>query len=139
MSRRQPLGHERSPRCAAHADEQSVLAAQRAACEERSGAQDELDRRRSWLPDRRYTLPGQAERKTLKDFDWTHNPTIPKRGVFELATLKESFARKESRHSGTLLIGQAKCSNLSKIVKCLSTFAESSPRIAGEYPSEMTG
>jgi DNA replication protein DnaC len=50
--------------------------------------QDELDRRRSRLLDRRYTLSGLAERKDLKAFDWAYNPTIPKRAVLELAALK---------------------------------------------------
>jgi len=50
--------------------------------------QDELDRRRSRLLDRRYTLSGLAERKDLKDFDWAYNPSVPKRAVLELAALK---------------------------------------------------
>ena len=63
--------------------------------------QDELDRRRSRLLDRRYTLSGLAERKDLKDFDWGYNPTIPKRAVLELATLKFIDAREDA-----LLIGK---------------------------------
>ena len=50
--------------------------------------QDELDRRRSRLLDRRYALSGLTERKDLKSFDWGYNPTIPKRALLELATLK---------------------------------------------------
>jgi DNA replication protein DnaC len=50
--------------------------------------QDELDRRRSRLLDRRFTLSGLPERKDLKDFDWSYNPKVPKRNVLELATLK---------------------------------------------------
>ena len=50
--------------------------------------QDELDRRRSRLLDRRFTLSGLPERKDLKDFDWSYNPKLPKREVLELATLK---------------------------------------------------
>ena len=50
--------------------------------------QDELDRRRSRLLDRRYALCGLAERKDLKSFDWSYNPRLPKREVLELATLK---------------------------------------------------
>jgi hypothetical protein len=38
--------------------------------------QDELDRRRSRLLDRRYTLSGLAERKDLASFDWTYNPRL---------------------------------------------------------------
>ena len=62
--------------------------------------QDELDRRRSRLLDRRYTLSGLAERKDLKDFDWSYNPRVPKRDVLELATLKFIAA-----HDDALLIG----------------------------------
>jgi DNA replication protein DnaC len=62
--------------------------------------QDELDRRRSRLLDRRYTLSGLTERKDLKDFDWSYNPRVPKREVLELATLKFIPA-----HDDALLIG----------------------------------
>ncbi len=50
--------------------------------------QDELDRRRSRLIDRRFALSGLLERKNPKDFDWPYNPKIPKREVLELAALK---------------------------------------------------
>lgn len=50
--------------------------------------QDELDRRRSRLQDRRYALSGLPERKTLADFDWTYNSRLPKRDVLELGALK---------------------------------------------------
>ena len=63
--------------------------------------QDELDRRRSRLLDRRYTLSGLSERKELKEFDWSYNPSIPKRAVLELATLKFLDAREDA-----LLIGK---------------------------------
>lgn len=63
--------------------------------------QDELDRRRSRLLDRRYTLSGLPERKDLKDFDFAYNPTIPRRAVMELATLKFIEAREDA-----LLIGR---------------------------------
>lgn len=63
--------------------------------------QDELDRRRSRLLDRRYTLSGLVERKDLKDFDFAYNPTIPRRAVLELATLKFIDAREDA-----LLIGR---------------------------------
>lgn len=63
--------------------------------------QDELDRRRSRLLDRRFSTSGLPERKDLKDFDWTYNPKVPKRDVLELATLKFIEARE-----GALLIGQ---------------------------------
>jgi len=63
--------------------------------------QDELDRRRSRLLDRRYAFSGLTERKDLKDFDWGYNPTIPKRAVIELAVLKFVDAREDA-----LLIGK---------------------------------
>jgi DNA replication protein DnaC len=50
--------------------------------------QDELDRRRSRLLERRYQLSGLPERASLEDFDWGFNPKIPKRDCFELSTLK---------------------------------------------------
>ena len=62
--------------------------------------QDELDRRRSRLLERRFALSGLPERKDLKDFDWSYNPKVPKRQVLELAALKFIEARE-----GALLIG----------------------------------
>jgi DNA replication protein DnaC len=62
--------------------------------------QDELDRRRSRLLERRFALSGLPERKDLKDFDWSYNPRLPKRDVLELTTLKFIEARE-----GALLIG----------------------------------
>jgi DNA replication protein DnaC len=50
--------------------------------------QDELDRRRSRLMERRYQLSGLDERASLTDFDWRFNPKIPRQACFELHTLK---------------------------------------------------
>jgi DNA replication protein DnaC len=50
--------------------------------------QDELDRRRSRLLDRRFTHSGLPQRKDLNNFDWAYNPKVPKRQILELATLK---------------------------------------------------
>lgn len=50
--------------------------------------QDELDRRRSRLLERRFQLSGLDERASLADFDWNYNPKIPRRTCFELHTLK---------------------------------------------------
>ncbi len=58
--------------------------------------QDELDRRRSRLLDRRYALSGLTERKDLKDFDWSYNPRLPRRDVLELATLKFIDAKEDA-------------------------------------------
>jgi DNA replication protein DnaC len=62
--------------------------------------QDELDRRRSRLLERRFAHSGLSERKDLKDFDWAYNPRVPKREVLELATMKFVEARE-----GALLLG----------------------------------
>ena len=59
--------------------------------------QDELDRRRSRLLDRRFAHSGLPERKDLKDFDWGYNARLPKRAVLELATLK--FIRRTAHRS----------------------------------------
>lgn len=50
--------------------------------------QDELDRRRTRLQERRYALSGLSERKSLAAMDWSYNPRLPKREVLELGTLK---------------------------------------------------
>jgi len=50
--------------------------------------QDELDRRRSRLTQRRYTQSRLDERATLNDFDWRFNPKLPRQACFELHTLK---------------------------------------------------
>jgi DNA replication protein DnaC len=50
--------------------------------------QDELDRRRSRLIERRFSLSGLDEKLTLQEFDWGFNPKIPKQACFELHTLK---------------------------------------------------
>ena len=62
--------------------------------------QDELDRRRSRLLERRFALSGLQERKDLNAIDWSYNPKLPKRDILELATLKFIEAR-----DGALLIG----------------------------------
>jgi DNA replication protein DnaC len=63
--------------------------------------QDELDRRRSRLLERRFDRSGLTERKSLQEFDWAYNPKIPKRDVLELATLKYIDAKEN-----VLLIGK---------------------------------
>ena len=50
--------------------------------------QDELDRRRSRLTERRYKRSGLDERVSLADFDWRFNPKLPRAACFELHTLK---------------------------------------------------
>jgi DNA replication protein DnaC len=63
--------------------------------------QDELDRRKSRLIERRFTKSGLPERKDFQHFDWSFNPKLPKRELFELATLKFIDAREDA-----LLIGK---------------------------------
>ena len=50
--------------------------------------QDELDRRRTRLNERRYKLSRLDERLTLEEFDWSFNPKVPRAACFELHTLK---------------------------------------------------
>ncbi|MBQ0920451.1 IS21-like element helper ATPase IstB [Hydrogenophaga aromaticivorans] len=50
--------------------------------------QDELDRRRSRLTERRFKRSGLTERLSLADFDWRFNPKLPRSACFELHTLK---------------------------------------------------
>lgn len=50
--------------------------------------QDELDRRRSRLMERRFKRSGLSERLTLVDFDWRFNPKLPRSACFELHALK---------------------------------------------------
>jgi DNA replication protein DnaC len=69
--------------------------------------QDELDRRRSRLLDRRFALSGLPERKDLKDFDWSYNPKVPKRQVLELASLKFIDARENALFIGPPGVGKS--------------------------------
>lgn len=50
--------------------------------------QDELDRRRSRLTERRFKHSRLNERPTLADFDWRFNPKLPRQACFELHALK---------------------------------------------------
>ena len=79
--------------------------------------QDELDRRRSRLLDRRHTLSGLPERKDFKDFDWSYNPRLPKRDVLELATLKFVDAKEDVLFIGPPGTGK------SHVAKALATLA----------------
>lgn len=71
--------------------------------------QDELDRRRSRLLDRRFAVSGLAERKDLKDFDWSYNPRLPKRAILELAALKFIDAREDALLIGPPGLGKSHC------------------------------
>ena len=57
--------------------------------------QDELDRRRSRLLERRYALSGLPERKDLQAFDWSYNARLPKRDVLALGTLQFVDAKED--------------------------------------------
>jgi DNA replication protein DnaC len=62
--------------------------------------QDELDRRRSRLLERRFALSGLRERKHLNKLDWSYNPKLPKRAILDLGALKFVDAKEDA-----LLIG----------------------------------
>lgn len=62
--------------------------------------QDELDRRKTKLSERRFALSGLSERLTLSEFDWQFNPKVPRRSCFELVALKFIANREDA-----LLIG----------------------------------
>lgn len=57
--------------------------------------QDELDRRRTRLGERRYALSSLPGRKTLHELDWSYNARLPKRDILELGTLKFIDARED--------------------------------------------
>ena len=69
--------------------------------------QDELDRRRSRLIDRRFSLSGLTERKDIKDFDWQYNPKNPRREILELANLKFIDQREDALFIGSPGVGKS--------------------------------
>src|SRR5688500_19220515 len=79
--------------------------------------QDELDRRRSRLLDRRHALSGLPEQKDLKNFDWSYNSGLPKRDILELGTMKFIDAKED-----VLIIGPPGTGK-SHVAKALGTIA----------------
>jgi len=79
--------------------------------------QDELDRRRSTLLNRRFRTSGLTERKYLKDIDWSYNQKLPKRECLELGALKFIDAKED-----ILLVGQPGTAK-SHIAKALALLA----------------
>lgn len=79
--------------------------------------QDELDRRRSRLLERRHALSGLPDQKDLKSFDWSYNSRLPKRDILELATLRFIDARED-----ILIIGPPGTGK-SHVAKALATTA----------------
>jgi DNA replication protein DnaC len=71
--------------------------------------QDELDRRKSKLLDRRFSLSGLSEKKTLNEFDWVFNPRLPKRDLLELGTCKFIDAREDALLIGAPGVGKSHC------------------------------
>ena len=62
--------------------------------------EDELNRRRDRLLERRIRQAGLPQMKTLDDFEWSFNPELPKALILDLAT-----GRFVSEHAGVLFIG----------------------------------
>ncbi len=79
--------------------------------------QDELDRRRSRLIERRFKLSGLTERKDMKDFDWNYNPKNPRREILELANLRFIDEREDALFIGSPGVGK------SHIAKALALLA----------------
>ena len=50
--------------------------------------QDELDYRYSRIKQRHLKVSGLKELKTLSEFDWSFNPKLPKKEIYELVTTK---------------------------------------------------
>jgi DNA replication protein DnaC len=107
--------------------------------------QDELDRRRSRLLERRFTLSGLPERKDLKDFDWSYNPRIPKREVLELATLKFVEAREGALLLGPPGVGKSHVAKalahlgVQRGYKVLSSVTQNSPRsVSQNSPASLS-
>lgn len=71
--------------------------------------QDELDRRKGKLLERRYALSGLAEKKTFNDFDWAFNPKIPKRDLLELNACKFIDNREDALFIGPPGVGKSHC------------------------------
>lgn len=63
--------------------------------------QDELDRRRTRLIERRYRLSGLDEKPSFADFDWQFNPKLPRAACFDLHTLQFISAG-----ANALIVGQ---------------------------------
>lgn len=79
--------------------------------------QDELDRRKSRLLERRFALSGLPERKDLKDFDFSYNARLPKREILQLAALKFIDERQDALLIGPPGVGK------SHIAKALAQLA----------------
>src|SRR5258708_11736438 len=79
--------------------------------------QDELDRRRSRLIERRFKLSGLSERRYMKDYDWSYNPKNARRESLELANLKFIDEREDALVIGAPGVGK------SHIAKALALLA----------------
>lgn len=82
--------------------------------------QDEMDRRRSRLIERRYQQSGLKEKKTLQEFDWVYNPKVPKKACFELVTLKFIQNNEDALLVGSPGTGK---SHIAKVVAHAATIA----------------
>lgn len=50
--------------------------------------QDEMDSRKSRLVETRFKASGLPERPTLTEFDWSFNPKLPRKEIYELVSCK---------------------------------------------------
>jgi len=71
--------------------------------------QDEIDRRRTQLIEKRFKQSRLPERKDLKDFDWNFNPKVPKREILGLTTLKFLNGREDGMFIGEPGTGKSYC------------------------------
>lgn len=99
--------------------------------------QDELDRRKSKQLERRYTLSGLTERKTLHEFDWGFNPKVPKHEILELGVCKFIEAREDALLIGSPGTGKSHCAKaiaLNALMQGYSVFYREAHELLPEIP-----
>jgi DNA replication protein DnaC len=71
--------------------------------------QDEMERRRTRVLERRMAASGVPDYKGLDDFDWAFNPAIPKDEILDLAALDFIGARQSVLFIGPAGVGKSHC------------------------------